>query len=215
MSEPHLPAHSLVGVYPADRRDQVLERMVAAGAERAEIRIDDAADERRSLRAEMHQEVTDSYVSPQVGVVYPKETTKAMAVTGPVIVAVATVLALPLAIFFPDSMPWWARLLTAAVCGATAGGTIAVLVIPAMSLKNPHEESAADRGVVVAIDRYSPEIEHAMAACEPIRLDKMGPDGVVIGAVTTEEDQADGGIVEELGQSFAREQRADPEHKTR
>jgi hypothetical protein len=179
------------------------------------VRLDDPRDERRSLMAEQHQEMEDSFVSPQGGALFPKEATKATAVVGPVITAIGAVLGLPLAIFFPESMPLWARLLTAAVCGALGGGTIAVLVIPAMSVRNPQEVSAADRGVLLAVDRWSPEIEHAMAAGRPIRLDRLDEHGNTMGAVTTEEDQTPGGIVEELGRNFARERDADPEHRTR
>jgi hypothetical protein len=215
MSEPTLPVRTLLGVFPSDRRDEVVDRLVQAGAAREEIRIGDGADERRSLEAEMHQEVSDGYVSPQVGAIFPKETVKATAVTGPIITVVCALLALPLAVFFPDSMPLWARLLTAAVCGAAAGGTIAVLAIPAMSVKNPQDRSAADRGVTVAVDRWSPDLQRAMAGAHPIRLDRLDERGISLGPVTTEEDEAEGGIVEELKGNFERELHADPEHKTR
>ncbi len=215
MSGPTLPPHGLLGVFPRDRPDAVVEQLGRCGVTRDEVRLDDPRDERLSLMAEQHQEVDDTFLSPQGGVIFPKEATKATAVVAPVITLVGAVLGLPLAFFFPDSMPLWARLLTAAVCGGLGGAAIALIAIPAMAVRNPQEVSAADRGVTLGVDRWSPEIEHAMAAGRPIRLDRLDEHGNTMGAVTTEEDRAPGGVVEELGRNFARERDADPERRTR
>lgn len=89
------------------------------------------------------------------------------------------------------------------------------IIVPAMSVKNPEDLSAADLGVTVRVGTFSPEIESAMVEAEPLRLDRVWDHDTPIGTVTTEEETTEGGIVEEVAENFAREQRAEPEDRTR
>jgi hypothetical protein len=84
-----------------------------------------------------------------------------------------------------------------------------------MASKDPLEPGAAQRGTVVRVDGATPAIEAALAELAPIRIDRFGPDGVVRGVVTTEEDRQPGGIAEEVAANVQREVDADPADRTR
>lgn len=215
MSDQQTPAHGLLGVYQPEQVDALKRQLAQLGVRDPEVRIAADADERTSLTAEMREEATESMVMPQAGILYPKEATKATALIGPLLAGVGAVVALPFAFLLPDDISLWWRLLIVVVCGAAVGGTVAVIVVPAMAVKNQDVPSAAQRGQVVRVARWAPEVERAMVAARPLRLDRLGADGEPIGPVATEEDRTPGGIVEELGRNFAREDEVEPQHRSR
>lgn len=90
-----LTPQGLVGVYPsAESARQLADRLRGLGVDGSTIRVDDPKDVTTSLAAEVQEEVTESFVAPQVGVIYPKETTKAHLAFGPpLIVGCAVVIA--------------------------------------------------------------------------------------------------------------------------
>lgn len=217
MQNESLIPRGLVGVYPsAETARRMADRLQGLGVDPAMIRVDSEKDVTTSLTAEMQEEVTESFVSPQVGVVYTKETVKAQMAFGPPLIVGCTVVTAAVSAFITiGDLGVWGRLLIGAVCGAALGGTLMVLIVPALSVKNPQELSAADRGVTVRVGAFSPEIESAMVEAEPLRLDRLWDHDTPIGTVTTEEDTTDGGIIEEVAENFARDQRAEPEDRTR
>lgn len=215
MTDQQIPAHALLGVYPPDQVPDLVRRLTAAGVRDQDVHTGEGDDVTTSLRAEMREEASESVIMPQVGVLYSKEATKATNVLLPVLAVVGAVLALPLALALPGDMALWTRLLLCAVCGALVGGTVGVIVPPAMAVKNQDEPNAAQRGVVVRVARWTPEVEHLMADAHPLRLDRLGPDQEPIGPVVTEEAATEGGIVEEVGRNFAREAAVEPEHRSR
>lgn len=215
MSDQQTPAHALLGVYPPERVDALKRQLAHVGVREAELRIAADGDERTSLTAEMREEVTESVVMPQAGILYSKEATKATALLAPLLAGLGALVALPFALLLPDDISLWWRLLIVAVCGAAVGGTVAVIVAPAMAVKNQDVPSAAQRGQVVRVARWTPEVEQVMAAAGPLRLDRLGDDGEPIGPVATEEDHQPGGIVEELSRNFARESEVEPRHRSR
>jgi hypothetical protein len=207
----------LLGVYadPLTVRD-LTERLRAGGVQDRQVQVDQPVDKQTALVGEVRQEVEQSYVSPQVGVVYPKETVKAGAVFGPPLVALGAV-AGGLAGWFLDVGQWdaWLEVLVGAIVGAVSTGTIAAIMIPAMSVKNPQDPSPVEEGITVRVDEFSPDIERMMAEARPLRLERLAASDQPVATVLTEEDQSDEGIIEEVGENFAREQGAEPEERTR
>lgn len=215
MSDQQTPPNALLGVYPPDRVPELVRELARVGVREQEIRAGDETDETTSLVAEMREETTESVVMPQAGILYPKEAAKATGLLGPLLAGAGALIALPLAFLLPDDIDLWLRLLIVVSCGAVFGGTVAVIVIPAMSVKNPDVPSAAQRGQVVRVARWAPEVETVMAEAHPLRLDRVGADGEPIGPVITEEAQTPGGITEETGRNFAREEDVEPHHRSR
>lgn len=212
-----LPTRALLAVVPSrEAAADLVRRLEDVGVPRDAVRVDQPGDVRTALEAEVQEEITQSFVAPQVGVVYPKETIKASIVLGPPFVAVGAVLGAVLGAFVPvDGWPLWLKIVLGIVTGATMGATIASIVIPAMSVKNPQDPAAAASGVTVRVADASEEALRILVAAEPIRLDRLGDGDRPIDTVVTEEQFTDGGIVEEVAQNFAREARAAPEDKTR
>jgi len=95
------------------------------------------------------------------------------------------------------------------------GGTIAAVVIPAMAVKNPHDPSVSETGTTLRVGDASPTTLETLVAARPLRLDRLGEGDVPLDTVVTEEQFHDGGIVEEVAENFARENRAGPEDRTR
>lgn len=212
-----VPARALLAVLP-DRgaAEAVASQLVDRGIAREAVRIDAARDEVTSLEAEMREEVTQSFNSPTVGVAYPKETVKAGMVFLPPVTLLGAVVGALVTLPFGDSgWPLWLRALVGAIVGAVMTSTIAAVVVPAMSVKNPHDASPAETGVTLRVADASPETLEVLVAARPIRLDRLGPDDNPIDTVVTEEQFQEGGIVEEVKGNFAREVHADPEDKTR
>lgn len=212
-----VPAHALLAVLPdREAADAAVRRLSDAGVDPAAVRIAAPRDEVTSLEAEQLEEVTQSANSPTVGVAYPKETVKAGLVFLPPITAIGAVVgalaALPIDV---DGWPLWARALVGAVVGAVMTSTIAAVVVPAMSVKNPHDPSVSETGVTLHVADASPAALEALLRSKPLRLDRLGPGDRPLDTVMTEEQLRDGGIVEEVAANFAREADADPEHKTR
>jgi hypothetical protein len=217
MPNENLPTSALLAVFgDVHRADEVAGELVRRGIDPSRIHIDRPRDERLSLRAEMLDEATEAFVAPQVGVVYPKETAKAGTVVGgPFILAGAVIGAIVLALVPISDWAVWARALLGALCGAGTAATVAMVVIPAMAVRNPHDPLPAEAGVTLRVDQPDEGVERLLVGAHPRRLDRLGPQGQPLGTVVTEEAFRSGGTVEEVRDSFLREHRAEPEDKTR
>lgn len=211
-----VPARALLAVLP-DRSaaEAVATQLADRGIDPAAVRIAAPRDEVTSLEAEVQEEVTQSFNSPTVGVAYPKETVKAGVAFLPPVVGIGAVLGALAALPLDGGWPLWLRAVVGAIVGATMGGTIAAVVVPAMSVRNPHDPSVAETGVTVRVADASDAALEVLVAAHPLRLDRLGPDDRPLDTVVTEEQHRDGGIVEEVADNFTREQKADPEHRTR
>jgi hypothetical protein len=212
-----LHVHGLIGVYPDEAAaDGVRDALTDAGVPAEAVRVEDRADVETSLKAEMHDELENALVSPQVGVAYPKETVKSSLVLGPIFVIVGGLIAFPFAFIPIGGASFWVRCFWVVLCGMAAGGAAAAVAIPALSVKTTgHEPSAAQQGTVMRVDRWSEQIESTMAAGRPIRLDRIGGGGYPLGTVTTDEDQQPGGAVEQTLSNIQRELHADPQRRER
>jgi hypothetical protein len=207
-------AVSLIGVYP----DQRAAQRAASAAKRVggdAVRVGSDADVRASLQAEMREEASEALIAPQVGVAYPSEAKRSIFLFGPLFVVAGAVLAMPFALIPIGDVSYWVRCFWYVVIGAAAGGAVAAITLPALSAKSGLEPNAAQRGVVVRIAPWSEDIEAAMAAAQPIRLDRIGPDDFPVGTVTTEEDHTEGGIAEEVRHNLVREVESPPEWRER
>lgn len=171
----------LVAVYESrDAAERARAAAAEAGAPDATIAI--AVDEDdpavvAALRAEMQEETGRALVAPQAGMVFTREAMRTgAAVTVPLIV-VCAMLALPLAAFSWGGAALWIRLVAAGLIGAAFGGTVGVIAGPALGAKRPEEPLAAQRGVVLQVSAWTPEVEGAISRTEPIRLDRIRPAG--------------------------------------
>lgn len=190
---------SLVGVYETEEEaEQAAEKAQQAGASEGDVRMGSDEDEVVSLQAEMQEEMDQSWVSPQAGFAYTKESAKGLATVMPVFSVAGAVLALPLALIEFGGLDLWVRIVISALVGATAGVTVALVVGPSLGAKSPSAPMAAQRGRVVRVEDDSPEVSGAMADSEPIRVDELREDGTRAATVTTEEQRSDEGTAQRL-----------------
>jgi hypothetical protein len=215
MSE-EIRVQALVGVYAdAEAAESVRRALTDAGVRESEVRIGSERDRLASLHAEMQEETEQAYIAPQAGLAFTKEATKSSLLIGPLFVLAGGIIAFPFSFIPIGGLSFWVRCFWIVLCGMTAGGAVAAIAIPALSAKSAFEPSAAQRGVVVRVDAWSPQIEEVMAEGEPIRLDRIGGEDFPLGTVTTEEDRRPGGALEETKANVVRELRAEPEERRR
>ncbi|MEZ5179432.1 MAG: hypothetical protein R2746_14465 [Acidimicrobiales bacterium] len=207
-------ADVVVAVFEPDQVDAVRQELLRQGCPPGAIHVGDDADLRWSLRRADRgdRSLADG---PHAGAIIPKESTKAAAIAIPVAAAIGAAICLPFAAFQMGDLNVWLRLFWCAVTGAALGGTIGYIVGTAMASKDQDEPGAAQRGVVVRVDRPSPAVDAALVALEPIRVDAFDADGVVQSRLATEEDRRSGGVVEEVAANVERELEADPSERHR
>lgn len=194
---------SLVGVYESEEdAKKAVERARKAGAAEGDVRVGAREDEVVSLQAEMQEEMDQSWVSPQAGFAYTKESAKGLAMLMPLMALVGAVVALPLGLIEFGDIALWVRLLVAALVGATAGATIGLVVGPSLGSTSPAKKTAADRGTVVRVDGGSPELSRTMAEGEPIRLDEVAPDDSRVRTIVTEEQRNNEGGAEQVARNL-------------
>ena len=208
-------ADVVVAVFEPDQVDTVRQELLRQGCPPGAIHVGDDADLRWSLRAEQTEETDRSLMAPHAGAIIPKESTKAAAIAIPVAAAIGAAICLPFAAFQMGDLNVWLRLFWCAVTGAALGGIVGYIVGTAMASKDQDEPGAAQRGVVVRVDRPSPAVDAALVALEPIRVDAFDADGVVQSRLATEEDRRSGGVVEEVAANVERELEADPSERHR
>ena len=195
----------LIGVY----RDDEAAARAAEAAERSGARNVvcgarvDAVD---SLQNEMREEMEHTFVGPGSVGPFDKESTKGMARWVPACTIGAMVLSIPLAFIEMGSLGFATRLGIVLACAATAGSTVGFLAGMAMGGKRSGDRTegtegkgidrriqpmAAEEGVVVGAtvdERVSEKVADAMAAFDPIRLDKSGMGGQPLSTLATEAD---------------------------
>ncbi len=72
--------------------DRAAESVVRVGSERNRVVVAQRSDEVVSVKAEMQDEMDESWTSPQAGVAYPKEAAKGLAILMPVCCVVGGVM---------------------------------------------------------------------------------------------------------------------------
>lgn len=183
-----------------DEARAVAHEAVALGIDPRNVRIDDPTDHYRAIRSEMQEEVGQSWVSPQAGVVYPKESAKGLAVVTPVAVAIGVLVMLPFAAVPVGDLALGWRLLIAAVVGAVLGGTIGAIVGPSIAVRRQNQGLAAERGVVVRVSPADEAVEQMMAEHDPIRIDRFVGEDLEV--VQTEDLSAGTGLLDEVDRNL-------------
>lgn len=166
----------LLVVYPTQRQALAAkEALLEAGVPEPEIHIGRDADTATALRAEMHEEVSNAWVVPNAGVAYTKESAQGLAIWCVAGTVVGLLLAAPLALIDFGSS-YGVRYLIWALVLVAMGLTVALVAGPASSSERPAEPSAAVAGVVVRVNRDTPELRTILAELEPTRLDEVSRD---------------------------------------
>src|SRR4051794_3297764 len=193
-------ASALIGVYRTQEEASAVVRSVReAGTPSDRIRTAHEDDFYASLPAEMNQETSDALLVPTAGFAHTKEATKGAIALGIPIVVVCALVALPFGFIHISGVPLWIRLLVSVGLGAVVGGTIAVIVGPAMASKRSGEPSAAQRGVVVRVDDADGAAESILVNSNPIRVDRVANGTPLpLENLVTEEQFTPGGIFEEI-----------------
>jgi apolipoprotein N-acyltransferase len=161
------------------------------------VRLDAESDEVLSLRAEMHEELTQAWIVPTAAFVATKEGAKGMGMVGAIAIVIALAIAIPLA-FVDFGSTLGVRLIVFSLVAVALGGTIGFVAGAGMGSKRPAEPMAAHSGVVLRVDQDSRALRDALADEEPIRVDEVTHDDVPLDTILTEEQAHDDGTVEEV-----------------
>jgi uncharacterized membrane protein len=146
----------------------------------------------------MFDEVEQSVMGPGNVGPFTKEMSKAMVPATIIGAIVGAVIALPFAAIGFFDLDLWARLLILVVVGAAVGATFGFQLGGMYGAKRPEEPLGAERGVTIAIDDAPPPAIDALQAMHPIRLDLVEEHGRPTGTVTTDEQDAPGGVVQDV-----------------
>jgi hypothetical protein len=192
MWDEHPTTRALLAVFPtAAVASEVGHRLESTGVPPSAIRIGSPHDVRTCLEAEVHEEASQTFNVPQAGVIHPRAGARAGAALGPPLMAVGGVLgALVGAISPSDAWPLWLKVLAGLVIGAGMGASVAVVVVPAMSVRTPLDRSVADTGVTLRVADGSDATMQALLAEHPLRLDRLAEDDVPIDTIPTAEPRA-------------------------
>lgn len=198
-NDPGPTGRELLVVYPTLKRAETARaRVLELGVDPLSVRVDEETDEIASLRAEMHEELTQAWIVPTAAFIAPKEGVKGMGFIGAVAILVSLLIAIPLA-FIDFGATLGVRLLVFSAVAVALGGTIGFVAGAAAAAKRPGERMAAHRGTVVRVGRDTPELRRALLDLEPIRVDEVAHDDTPIDTVVTEGDRQAEGTVEEVG----------------
>lgn len=152
-------------------------------------------DEQNSLNAEMSEEVEKSWLSPQAGVLYPKESMKTAAGMFPLLILPSIAFCGIVAMAWPGDMRVGTRALIGAGIALMLAGTV-TLVLMSLGQKRPNEPMAAERGVVVRVHDDRAEVRKLLLDAHPLRLDVVDDQGRPIETLTT---QGDSSSAREIG----------------
>ncbi len=193
----------VLGVFEDDAQAEAAARRArAAGAQESAVHVGEGRDELTSVQAEMQEEMSNSFLSPQAAVLVTKEMTKALTLAVPLGALVGAALLVPFAFFLFTEFSLFGRLAVAVFTGGLAGATVGAVAGGGLGAKGPADPLAAERGVTVRVDDRRQEVADALAEEDPIRLDKVSGSGVRLDTVTTEEEQTDDGVVEDVSRKL-------------
>lgn len=187
--------NEIVGVY-ADPTiaDGVARRVGDLGIPASSIRIDEAGGRVESMKAEMREEVDNTFVGPGSVGPFTKEMSKGIARQTIVWTVAGAVAGCLLALFdWPGSdLEFTTRLVIAALVGAATGATIGFVWGGARgAMREPSGHNlAAERGVSVAVTTpaaKAADVVRIMRDGQPIRLDLGSLEGDPIATIETDE----------------------------
>jgi hypothetical protein len=179
----------LLVVLPSlEEADEAARRLKAAGVPEEDVMVQREEDRATSLRAEMHEELSESYVVPNAAVAYTKEASRGLVFAEVVGVVVGLLAAVPLALIPVGDTTYPLRLLVFAVVGAAFGLTIGLVAGPGLGSIRPDLLPAAERGALLRVRHDTDDVRRLLAGMHPIRIDEIRrSDDVPIATVTTEE----------------------------
>ena len=188
-------ARRLVAVF----ENETVARSAAAALRDAGITVDDdtKADELAAIRGEMSEEMQHTVVGPGSFGPFTKEMSKG--IVGGIVIAtvIGAVVALPFGLIDFGTLGLAPRLFIAAAVGAFIGAGVGFMGGGFRWRKSVGgaavtKQLAAERGATVGVWANSdPEVERAsqlLTDFDPIRLDRVTPEGHALRTVTTEAD---------------------------
>jgi hypothetical protein len=192
----------LVAVYrDGDAAAAAQARLSAIGVREDRVDVGREGDTVASLRAEMHQELTDAWVVPNAGLIATKESMKGTILATGIACTAGALIAAPFALV-DFGASFWIRLVVFVIVGILAGGTVAFIAGAAVSAKRPAEPLAAHRGVVLRVRDNAPDIQSALLSKDLIRIDEVSHDSTPIDTLATEEQTRDRGMTEEIADNL-------------
>lgn len=214
----HTDGHTdqeLIGVYGTKEDAEEVAEAARQVAGPGAVRVGDPGDERRSLLGEMQEEAEHTVAGPGNVGPFTKEMSKGLLLGTSLATVVGILFALPFAWIGHWDMSLGARLLIVVSAGAAGGAVFGFVIGGGQAAKGPaRRKLAAERGTTVGVqvgrESRAGELANRMAEHEPLRLDKAYGDQPV-GAVTTEEQRAPDGIVEQLS-GTAEQEREEPDY---
>jgi hypothetical protein len=192
MTDPHFTEEAdrdLLVVLPTrEEAEEAARRLHEAGIPEDEILLARDEDRVTSLRAEMHEELTESYAVPNAGVVYTKEASRGLAFAEVVGVAIGLLAAAPLALMPIGDTTYLARLAIFAIVGGAFGLTIGLVAGPGLSSIRPDLPPAVERGTLLRVRHDTEDVRRLLAGMHPIRIDEVRrADDLPIETVATED----------------------------
>ena len=188
----------LLVVYPTpERAGEARDRLLELGIGPASIRVGEESDEIASLRAEMHEELTQAWIVPTAAFVATKESVKGMGFVGGVTILASLAVAIPLA-FIDFGSTLGVRLVWFSIIAVAVGGTIGFVAGASVAVKRPGELMGAHRGTVLRVAEDTPAIRRSLVELHPIRLDEIAHDDTPLDTVMTEDETDNVGTVEEV-----------------
>jgi hypothetical protein len=171
--EPHDAEERYVAVYPDEASAQ---RAVEAARTRGatEIAVDDPTDEVRAVLGEQREEVSKAWVGPSIGA-YSPEMVRQVPWWTAIGALAGLILSLPFGMVEMGGVSQAGRFAIAALCGATAGGTIGFLAGGfAVSRRRTHTPLAGEHGTVVGLNaRDGQGPVEALTTERPLRVDRL------------------------------------------
>lgn len=205
MNEPE--GDEVLGVFQDDAQAEAAARRArAAGVDESAIHVGEGRDETTSVRAEMQEEMENSFLSPQAAVLVTKEMTKALTLAVPLGATIGAALLVPFAFFLFTEFSLLGRLAVAILTGGLAGATVGAVAGGGLGAKGPANPLAAERGVTVRVDDGRQEVADALAQEDPLRLDRVSDSGVRRDTVTTQEERTDDGVVQDVSRKLQQEE---------
>lgn len=184
--------------------EEAARQLLRAGVSAEDVQVDQEPDRIASLRAEMHEELTQAWVVPNAAVVYTKEAARGLVLGVGAGVLIGVLAAFPLALMPIGDTTYLLRLLIFVVVGIAMGSTIGLVAGPASTATRPGQAPAAERGTLLRVRHDSAELRRLLAELHPIRMDEIRrSDDQPIETVVTEEGPAIAQTIEDIG-NYAR-----------
>lgn len=186
-----------------DVRDNAAEaeRAVAGIVGHDSVRVDDPADVRA---ARVAQTQADTQGASPAGPA-PVMTSKTMRASLPFALAGAvlgTLFALPVSLLLWPSATFGTALALAAAIGVIGGGLVGWLAGGYLGGTVSTQPLPVDRGIVLAVDATTDEVDKALVDADPIRVEHVTADGELVETVA-DRDASTQTYVRKLGRAYA------------